>query len=157
MRVFIESLLPCDADLAWAAVQTSALFLEVAAPLVEIRPVAGEQLPQRWPVGRAVRCRSYLFKFLPIGTRTLLFERIDQEAREIQTRESDPLIRRWDHLVRIRPAGDERCSYSDEIEIEASWRTPFVWFFAAWFYWHRQRRWRRVARRLVAERKAKTT
>jgi hypothetical protein len=37
---------------------------------------------------------------------------------------------------------------SDEIEIEAGWLTFFVWLFAQWFYRHRQRKWRNVARRL---------
>ena len=157
MRVFVESLLPCSADQAWAAVQTSALLVEVAAPVVAIRPVAGETFPEKWPVGQTLRFRSYLFGFIPVGTRTLHFERIDQSAREIQSRESDSLISRWDHLIRVRPTADGRYRYSDEVEIEAGWRTLFVWLFAMMFYRHRQRRWRRVARRLAVEDGKRTT
>ena len=36
-----------------------------------------------------------------------------------------------------------------EIVIEAGPLTLLVWLFANWFYRHRQRRWRRVARRLT--------
>ena len=149
MRVFVESLLPCSADLAWAAVQTSALHAEVSAPLVAFRPVAGETLPERWRAGQSVRCRVYLFGLIPVGTQVILLERIDPAAREIQSRESARLIARWDHLIRIRPTSDGRCRYSDEIEIEAGWRTPLVWLFAQAFYRHRQWRWRRVAMRLT--------
>jgi hypothetical protein len=149
MRLFVESMLPCEAELAWSAVQTSALLLEIAYPLVIFRPVAGEKLPERWAVGSTVRCRLFLFGFLPLGTHMLLFERIDQQACEIQTRESDPLVQRWDHIVCIRPAGEGKCRYSDEIEIEAGWRTRLVWLFASGFYRYRQRRWRRIARRLA--------
>ena len=156
MRVFFESLLPCSADQAWVAVQTSALLVEVAAPFVAIRPLVGETFPTKWPAGQTVRCRSYLFGFIPVGTRTLHFERIDQSAREIQSRESDSLISRWDHLIRIRPTTDGPCRYSDEVEIEAGWRTPLVWLFALAFYRHRQRRWRRVARRLASEERNRT-
>jgi hypothetical protein len=151
MKVFVESILPCSADLAWAAVQTSALLMEVAAPVVTFRPVVGETLPERWPAGQSVRCRMYLFGLIPLGTQVVHLERIDPAAREIQSRESTALVARWDHLVRIRPAADGRCRYSDEVEIEAGWRTPLVWLFALAFYRHRQWRWRRVARRLVAQ------
>src|SRR5205814_10309082 len=94
--------------------------------------------------------RIYLFGIIPLGTHTIFLERIDSEAREIQSRESEWLVRRWDHLIRVRPAADGQTLYSDEILIEAGWLTAFVWLFAHWFYRHRQRRWRRVARRLVA-------
>ena len=155
MRVFVESLLPCNADLAWAAVQTSALLGEVAAPLMTFRPVAGETLPERWPAGQTMRCRVYLFGLIPVGTQVIHFERIDPATREIQSRESTLLVARWDHLIRIQPTTNGRCRYSDEVEIEAGWRTPLVWMFALSFYRHRQRRWRRVARRRAAEGQAR--
>ena len=150
MRVFVESILSCDADRAWAAVQTSALLLEVARPLITFRPLPGEALPERWAETMTVRCRSYLFGLVPLGTRTIFIERVDPEQREIQSREHDPLIRRWDHLVRVKPIGPAQCTYSDEIEIEAGPLTPLVWLFAQFFYRHRQRRWRAVAKRLQA-------
>jgi hypothetical protein len=149
MRVFVESRLSCDADLVWSTVQTTALLLEVCAPLVDIHPLPGEAFPERWPAGETIRCRSYLFGVLPLGTRTIYFERIDPEAREIQSRESDFLVQRWDHLVRVRPDAEGGCWYSDEVEVEAGWRTPLVWLFASCLYRYRQRRWRRVVRRLV--------
>jgi hypothetical protein len=147
--VYVESVLRCPAEKVWDEVQRPTLLLEVARPLVRIVPADGPQFPERWPEGATVRCRSYLFGVIPLGTRTILLERIDPAAREIQSRESDPLIRRWDHLIRIGPAGDGRTRYSDEVIIEAGWATFCVWLFAQWFYRHRQWRWRRVARRLV--------
>ncbi len=153
MRAFIQSRLECEADLAWSLVQTSKLLQEVMAPLVILRPRKGETFAERWPAGRTVMCRCFLFGVIPLGTRSLHFERIDSEAREIQTRESDPLVRRWDHLIRITPTPDHACRYSDEIEIDAGWRTFFVWWFANVFYRHRQRRWRKLLRRLAGERK----
>lgn len=151
MRVYVESVLDCPPEKVWAEVQRSGLLIEVARPLATFVAADDEGLPERWEHESTVHCRSYLFGFIPMGKRTLWFERVDQQAREIQTREHDPLIRRWDHLIRVRPADDGRTLYSDEIEIEAGWRTVFVWLFANWFYRHRQRRWKKVARRLAAE------
>lgn len=151
MRVYVESVLPCSAENAWSAVQTSVLLCEVAFPVIVFRAVAGERFPERWSPGLTVQCRPYLFAIVPLPIRTLRFERVDDEQQAIQTREWDLLVRRWDHLIRVRPETEGICRYSDEIEIEAGWRTPIVALFAKLFYRHRQRRWRRVARRIAAE------
>jgi hypothetical protein len=148
MRVVVQSVLPNCVEIIWNEVQTSRLLVEVAAPLVAIRPVDHENLPARWTAGTTLRFRSYLFGIVPLGTRTLQFERIDAMAREIQTRESDPLVRRWDHLISVRPVANGGCQYRDQIDIEAGWLTAGVWLFAQWFYRHRQRRWKAVAKRL---------
>ena len=119
-------------------------------PLAKVVPVDAPEFPERWTEGATVRCRSYLFDVLPIGTRGIFLERIDPVARQIQSREFDLLVRRWDHLIQLRPTGDGRTLYSDKIELEAGFLTVLVWLFAQWFYRHRQRRWRRVANRLSA-------
>jgi hypothetical protein len=154
MRVYVESVLPCPAEKAWEEVQRPALHREIIRPLMRFVPADPPQLPERWPEGATLRFRIYLFGIVPLGTHTIFLERIDPAAREIQSRESEWLVRRWDHLVRVRPAGDGQTLYSDEIIIEAGWATFFVWLFAHWFYRHRQRRWRRVARRLAAAEQA---
>jgi hypothetical protein len=150
MKVYVESVLDCPPEKVWDEVQKSSLLREVIRPLARVAPVDAPEFPERWLEGAAVRCRSYLFGFIPLGVRTIVLERVDQAAREIQSRESDPLIRRWDHLVRVKPTGDGRTRYADEIVIEAGILTVAVWLFAQWFYRHRQRRWRRVAKRLAA-------
>ena len=148
MRVVVQSVLSCPLESVWNEVQTTRLLVEVAAPLVAIRPLPGAQLPERWHEGETVKVRSYLFGIIPLGTRVVLFERIDPAAREMQTRESDPLIQRWDHIISLRPRGNGCCRNRDEIEIQAGWLTAVVWVFAQLFYRHRQRRWKAVAKRL---------
>jgi hypothetical protein len=155
MRVLVRSVLPCDADLAWSAVQTSALLDEICAPLIYLTPEAGKKTPERWAPGSTVRMRPRMFGVLPLATRHLHWERIDDAAREIQTREHDAMIRRWDHRIHIEPAGDGQCRYTDDIEIEAGLLTPLVWLYAQGFYRHRQRRWGRVAKRLACQAAAK--
>jgi hypothetical protein len=49
----------------------------------------------------------------------------------------------------VRPLEAGTCRYSDEIEIDAGLLTPLVWLFARVFYGHRQRRWQKVAMRLL--------
>jgi hypothetical protein len=145
----VESVLDCPPEKVWAEVQTPSLLREIIRPLMRIVPVDSARFPERWEQGATVRCQFCLFGMIPLGVHTLFLQRVDQTAREIQSRESDPLISRWDHLVRVRPTEDGRCLYSDEIEIEAGLLTMPVWAFANWFYRHLQRNWRRVANRLA--------
>jgi len=150
MRVHVVSVLQCPAEAVWKKVCRSDLLCEVAWPLVTFEAIDSKSLPDIWVEGQTVRLRSRLFGIFPLGTRSLVFERIDTPRREIQTRETDPLVRRWDHLISVGQHDDNRATYSDDVEIDADWLTPFVWLFAQLFYRHRHRRWRRVARRLAS-------
>jgi hypothetical protein len=147
MRVDLSTELECSAAAAWAEVQTSSLLLRVIRPIVKIKAV-GAPLPIHWRAGSTIRFHCFLFGFVPIGIRTLRFDRIDCFAREISTRESDPLVKRWDHLISIQPLGEDRATYRDVIEIEAGVFTFLVWLWAHWFYRNRQRRWRLIAKTL---------
>jgi hypothetical protein len=148
MKVDLSTVLACPVDKAWAALQTSALLQHVAWPLARIAPAGTAPLPERWAPGMTVQCRPYIFGFIPIGLRTLHFERIDADKHEWQTRESDPLVRRWDHLISISADKNGRTVYRDQIDIDAGAITVLVWAWAGWFYRHRQRRWRTLARSL---------
>lgn len=149
MRVHVESTLPCDADDAWAEVQTSRLLEEVASPIVKFRPAPGyKNIPARWTNLATTAVKARLFGFIPWGTRWMTFERVDARRRTIQTREHDALVAKWDHLIEVKPLADGTCRYTDDIEIKAGVLTPAVWLFAQAFYRHRQRRWQNVARRL---------
>jgi hypothetical protein len=149
MRAFVQTKLSCAADQAWDRVQTLSLLREVCWPLVTLQPGAGETaIPERWESGATVSLRPRLFGMIPIGTRVLHWENIDAAAREMQTREYDPLIRRWDHRIHVEPVDGGSCSYTDDVEIDAGVLTLPVWLFAQLFYRHRHRRWKRVAKRL---------
>jgi hypothetical protein len=151
MRVSVSTILQCSAAAAWREVVKPSTLLRVATPLAVIRALPDAPFPEAWSQG-TYRCRSRLFGLVPTGTRRIVLERVDPARREIQSRESDPLVRRWDHLIRLAPADpadpDGPTLYTDTIDIEAGALTPLVWLFAALFYRHRQRRWRSLARTL---------
>lgn len=144
MQVYVESIFDCPPERVWDETKRPSLLLEVMKPLAQVAPREPTSFPERWQAGQRVRCFCWIFGFIPIGVRELSFERIDDIRREIQTRESDPLIRRWDHLIRIEATSDGKTRYSDRIELDAGWLTPVVWLWANLFYRHRQRRWRRI-------------
>jgi hypothetical protein len=148
MKVYVQTVLECTPDRAWSLVQTSQLLLEVMRPLLCFTPPRGTSFPLQWRQDTTICGRSYILGLIPLGVHTLRFERIDSEHRQIQTRETDRLVDRWDHLISIRKAPAGRSLYSDEIQIDAGCLTWIVWLYAQCFYRHRQRRWRRIARRM---------
>ena len=147
MIVDVSTVLNCSAAKAWNEVQKSSLLLHVIWPLARIVPVAAP-FPERWSEGLTIDCRLFVFGVIPFGTHRLFLEKIDQENYEIQSRERDPLVARWDHLISIKPLEDSRSIYRDTIRIEAGSLTFLVWAWANWFYRHRQRRWRALAKTL---------
>jgi hypothetical protein len=147
--VRVQSVFDCAPEKVWAQLQTSALLRKVCRPFVRFRSLDPDGIPERWTEDAAYHFRLYVFGVIPLGKHTIFMERIDPLAHEIQSREHDALVRRWDHVIRVRPTPDGRCVYSDEVEISAGPLTPLVKAFAQWFYRHRQRRWRRIARRLA--------
>ncbi|MBW4637260.1 MAG: hypothetical protein KME05_03315 [Gloeocapsa sp. UFS-A4-WI-NPMV-4B04] len=152
MKVYVESCLNCPPDKVWDEVQKSSLFVEILYPLTNFVSISAETFPMKWVEGEVVKCKPILFGIIPtLGSHTIFFERVDQGWREIQTREKNALSHRWDHLIRVRTLPHRQTLYSDEIEIEAGLLTILVWSLANWFYRHRQRRWKIVAQRLVAE------
>ncbi len=92
MTVPVESVFDCSPPAVWREVQQSALLLEVIKPLARVSPAGSVAFPRTWMEGGIVQCKTYFLGFIPLGTRTIRFERIDQSAREIQTRERDASI-----------------------------------------------------------------
>lgn len=148
MKIYVESIFDCSPEKVWKEVQKSSLLLEVMKPLARIEPVE-TAFPETWQEGKTVLCSCFMFGILPMGVRKLFFESIDKKKKEIQTRESDPMIRKWDHLIKVEATPDGKTRYSDRIELDAGLLTPLFGLYVRYFYGHRQRRWQnRVIPRL---------
>jgi hypothetical protein len=146
MRLRISSVFNCPAESVWAEVQTSSLLVRVMFPLLRFVSVDPRGFPQRWRAGTTERGRAYVFGIIPLGVHQLHFERVDQAQRQIQTREKNRWVRRWDHLISVQENPGNKTLYCDEVEIQAGWLTGLVWLYAFCFYYYRQLRWRGVVR-----------
>ena len=145
MKVHVESVLDCPPQKIWAALTHSASFLRVIKPIVSVKPLSPSQHPKKWQEDSAVFIKPYLFGLIPMSEKKIYFETIDHDSRFIQTRESDALVKVWDHSISVNPQGEYQTKYADTIEIKAGIFTPLVWLFAEYFYRHRQRRWKELA------------
>jgi hypothetical protein len=148
MKIDVSTELNCSAAKAWDEVQKSSLLLHVIWPLARITTTGLPDFPETWRQGLTTQCRSYVFGFIPIGVRTLYFETIDQADYRFVIHESDPLVKRWNHTISVTPSGMDRSIYRDVIDLDAGSLTILVWAWTSWFYRHRQRRWRTLAKTL---------
>ena len=142
MRVHVQSLLPCPVDQAWAMIQFTGLLLRVTPGAKASATLEPTPMPARWPEARVIRLR------VPGGgIRTIRVVRADPARHEIETEESDDLVRRWHHLMRVRPEPRNQACYSDTVDIDAGLFTLPVYLLAQYFYRACHRGWRRLARK----------
>ncbi len=146
MKLKFQTQLPARPEKVFSEVKKPSLLLRIIEPIATVLPVNGK-FPDSWEQGVTYVCKIRIFKWIPIGKRQLTIERVDDNKLEIQSREFDPLVRKWDHLIRVE-ASENETLYSDELDIEAGFLTPFVCLYAWIFYRHRHRRWRAIATEL---------
>lgn len=141
------SILAMSPAQVWARVTTPRLLREVAAPLLRFRLAPGEAWPEQWAEGQTIRLRLYALRLLPLGPHTLTIARVDEGARTIQTHESSPLLRLWEHRIAVESAGNGHTRYIDTVHFDAGRLTPIVAPFVRAFFAHRHRRWQSLVRR----------
>lgn len=155
MKVALSTEIDLPPETVWREVQTARLLIHIAWPLVRFIPVGNEPLETFRPGGR-YQVKLRLFGIVPFGTQWIVTSVQEPEAGEwpkgLRDDGHSALISKWDHWITIAPGRSGGTDYSDEVEISAGVLTPFIWAFAQLFYWHRQRRWRGLARTLHARR-----
>ncbi len=143
MRVKLSTVLRIPAQRAWTEVQTARLLQHIAFPLQTFEPLDPAIFPKIWEEGRYLVLLRFL-GVLPIGTQWIVITKPAQGPDYYQLRDNGygSLVSKWDHLIVIESLSASCCRYTDDVEVGAGWRTPFIWAFAQIFYRHRQRRWR---------------
>lgn len=155
MKVFRSTHIELMPKTVWAEVQTADLLQHIAWPLVHFIPLDDAAFDRFQPGGR-YQVKLRLFGMIPFGTQwivTSLHEADDSEwPKRLRDNGHSALIAKWDHWITVAPDPNGGTRYSDEVEVSAGALTPFVWAFAQIFYWHRQRRWRGLAKSLASRR-----
>ncbi|MCQ8185352.1 hypothetical protein [Parvularcula maris] len=143
-RLTISTLLDAKPDLVWQHVNTPRLHQYVARPFLSFTPVEPSVWPKVWDDGDYLASMK-LGGALPIGRQTISISRPAPEgsSRFLRDNGHSPSIKRWDHLITIRPEG-QAAYYEDQLDLDAGLRTPLVAAFSKRFYTHRQARWREL-------------
>jgi hypothetical protein len=148
--VRVSTDLEIPVDLAWETVKKPETFQYVVHGVMGVRQL--DEIPEDWGEGLVVRVRLFFFHVIPAWKHEIRIVRLDETAREIYTNERGGGVRKWNHRLKFDALSEQRCRYTDEIEIGAGLLTPFVWLFAHAMFRYRHMRWRKLARRLGSER-----
>ena len=155
MKVSRSTHIALKPETVWAEVQTARLLQHIAWPLMRFIPVDDAAFESLQPGGR-YQVKLRLFGMIPFGTQWIVTSLHEADGSEWPKRLRDDgysaLISKWDHWITVAPDKDGGTRYSDEVEVSAGVLTPFIWAFAQIFYWHRQRRWRGLAKSFAARR-----
>ena len=137
MIVHRTSVFPANRQVVFTRLQRLETLQQIAAPYATFTPVENEA-ENIWQPGSTSSFRFRLFGLIPFGMHTIHIERFDMDV--IQSRENNELVRVWDHRITLHNLGDQT-KYTDEVDIQAGWKTIFIWLWAKAFYVHRQRAW----------------
>lgn len=137
------SIFPADADTIWKKLTKLSTLQRIASPYATFKPVDGSG-DLNWQPGAVYRFRFRLFGLLPLGIHTIRVQRFDRADSIVYTEESNPYVPVWNHTIRLERIDSGHTRYTDEVEIGAGWKTPFVCLWAKLFYAHRQRKWVRL-------------
>ncbi|WP_301749544.1 DUF3703 domain-containing protein [uncultured Erythrobacter sp.] len=155
MKVSRSTHIALKPETVWAEVQTAGLLQHIAWPLVRFIPVDDAAFESFRPGGR-YQVKLRLFGMIPFGTQWIVSSLHEADGTQWPKRLRDDgysaLISKWDHWITVAPDKDGGTRYHDEVEVSAGALTPFIWAFAQIFYWHRQRRWRGLAKSLATRR-----
>lgn len=145
MRVAVSTIIQAPASQVWNVVKTKKLLFHVMKPLASFKILNDDPKPE-WSQGKTYYGKSYVFSLIPVGTREIYIEKVDNRTMLIQSREKGEIsLSKSDHLIEITPKSKHSCYYTDSIDIDAGIFTIAYVLFAHIFYRHRQRKWRELA------------
>lgn len=94
-----------------------------------------------WREGDVLQFHFRVFGILPMGIHTIQIYEMDQKMGRIISKEYNRAIPVWNHTIYLESAQKNTTLYTDEVEIDAGWKTAIVSKWAGFFYRHRQRKW----------------
>ena len=137
-KVVKTSVFPASKEEVFCKLQKLRLLQYIAKPYATFTPI-GEQISV-WKAGTSSEYKLRLFGVIPFGTHKINVISFDID-NGIYTHEGNEHVPVWNHKIVLKEIDDKQCLYSDIVEIDAGWKTLFVYLWAKCFYAHRQRRW----------------
>ena len=143
VTVRVSSVFPAEPDAVWEKLPSVDTLRSIASPYASFTAVDGQNAPV-WREGETFRFKFRLFCVMPLGIHTVRILKFDKASLSVYSRESNPFVPVWNHAIRLEPAENGKTRYTDEVELYAGRKTPFVRLWAEAFYRHRQKKWLRL-------------
>ncbi len=145
MTVVKTSIFPAPKKEVFRLLQKFSLLSKIVYPYIIFMPENGNK-NLVWNVDRTFVFKAKLLGIIPFGTHTINVKEFDED--NIYTNEVNTYVPVWNHRIVLEEFEKGKTLYSDIVEINAGWRTPFVYAWAKCFYAHRQRKWIRILKYL---------
>ena len=142
-----SSVFPAAKDEIFRRLQKLKTLQYIAHPYATFKSVDDtEELT--WQEDSAFAFHFKLFALIPFGVHTIKVIQFDIE-KGIYTQEGNKHIPVWNHKIILEKINENTTKYTDLVEIQAGWKTLFVYLWANSFYAHRQRKWKRLLKRKI--------
>lgn len=142
-----SSVFPAAKDEIFRRLQKLKTLQYIAHPYATFKSVDdSEELT--WQEDSAFAFHFKLFALIPFGVHTIKVIQFDIE-KGIYTQEGNKHIPVWNHKIILEKINENTTKYTDIVEIQAGWKTLFVYLWANCFYAHRQRKWKRLLKRKI--------
>lgn len=137
------SIFPVSRKIIFEKLQKLETLQYIAFPYATFTPVHSDD-SLVWKPGKSSSYRFRIGGIIPLGIHTINIERFDVD--EVASKESNRFVPVWNHRIYLKDLG-KKTEYTDEVDIDAGWKTLFVWLWAEAFYTHRQKKWARLLKR----------
>ena len=142
-----SSVFPAAKDEIFRRLQKLKTLQYIAHPYATFKSVDDtEELT--WQEDSAFAFHFKLFALIPFGVHTIKVIQFDIE-KGIYTQEGNKHVPIWNHKIILEKIDENTTKYTDIVEIQAGWKTLFVYLWANSFYAHRQRKWKRLLKRKI--------
>ena len=142
-----SSIFPAAKDEIFRRLQKLKTLQYIAHPYETFKSVDDtEELT--WQEDSAFAFHFKLFALIPFGVHTIKVIQFDIE-KGIYTQEGNKHVPVWNHKIILEKIDENTTKYTDIVEIQAGWKTLFVYLWANCFYAHRQRKWKRLLKRKI--------
>lgn len=142
-----SSVFPVAKDEIFRRLQKLKTLQYIAHPYATFKSVDDtEELT--WQEDSAFAFHFKLFALIPFGVHTIKVIQFDIE-KGIYTQEGNKHVPVWNHKIILEKIDEHTTKYTDIVEIQAGWKTLFVYLWANCFYAHRQRKWKRLLKRKI--------
>lgn len=137
-----SSVFSASVEEVFARLQKLKTLQYIAYPYATFEAVNGEE-ELIWKKDNVFSFRFKFFGLIPFGVHTIKVIRFSLEEG-ILTNETNTHVPVWNHEIVLERVDANTTKYTDIVEIDAGWKTVFVYIWAVCFYTHRQRKWRRI-------------
>ena len=142
-----SSVFPAAKDEIFRRLQKLKTLQYIAHPYATFKSVDDtEELT--WQEDSAFAFHFKLFALIPFGVHPIKVIQFDIE-KGIYTQEGNKHIPVWNHKIILEKIDENTTKYTDIVEIQAGWKTLFVYLWANSFYAHRQRKWKRLLKKKI--------